>query len=196
MKFLFCLGLIFGLFSYLKLKSIDDVKIIKLDPNDWLLYRDLRINAVQESPQAFGTSYEEELATSDADWKRRLGLNMLFAVKNGKLVGMVGAVIESRERLRHIAKVISMYVVPEERGKKVGTLLLSHLLEDLKNFECLKKITLQVTLEQIPAIRLYKKLGFHVSGVLEDEYYFGNRFYDQLIMTKDVESSNVPRACY
>lgn len=165
------------------LSLADCVEIVTLSADDWELYKNIRLYAVKESPQAFGTTFEEELAMPESEWKRRMGLNMFFAKKKGRIIGMCGAVREQREKLKHHALIISVYVTPEERNKGVATQLLKTLIQKMKSNENLQKLILHVTTEQTEAINLYKKFGFHITGIMENEYRIDGKSYDQYIMS-------------
>jgi hypothetical protein len=41
-------------------------------PHEWSTYRDLRLRALADSPDAFGSTLAEEQDRSDAEWSRRL----------------------------------------------------------------------------------------------------------------------------
>lgn len=47
--------------------------IFKLDPKDWEKYKKIRLEALQENPEAFGSSYEKEIAFPDETWQERCG---------------------------------------------------------------------------------------------------------------------------
>jgi len=158
------------------------IEIIQLTPDEFLFYKELRMKSVKEFPEAFGSTYDEELLLCDEGWQRRLKLNMLFAKSDDKIVGMIGAKIDSRKKLKHSALIISFYVLPEFRGRKVGFLLISTLIEKLRSERNIKRFILHVTTTAMSAIRLYKKLGFKVVGTLPDEYCIDNKYYDQYLM--------------
>ena len=40
---------------------------------DWATWRDLRLRALLDSPNAFGSTYEQEVASTPAQWRERLG---------------------------------------------------------------------------------------------------------------------------
>lgn len=160
-----------------------EINIIELKSDDFLLYKKLRIESAKEFPEAFGSTYEEELKLSDESWKCRLKLNMLFAKKDSQIIGMIGSVIDPREKVKHSAHIISFYVLPKFRGFKAGFLLINTLINKLKNEKKIKRFTLHVTSTQTKAIELYKQLGFVITGNLRHEYYVNNTYYDQYLMT-------------
>jgi hypothetical protein len=70
----------------------------ELTPEDWALWRALRIEATTTEPEAFGSTLDEVIATTDAQWRTRLGEPSLHHV--ACQVGVAGAWIHrSRRRL-------------------------------------------------------------------------------------------------
>jgi ribosomal protein S18 acetylase RimI-like enzyme len=72
----------------------------------------------------------------------------------------------------HLSRII---VNPELRGKGIGEILCSELIDEAKQLKC-KTISLNVNNDNEVAIRLYKKLGFIVptkkpDGLREDVIY-------------------------
>jgi len=164
------------------------IAIVTLQENEWHMYRDIRLRAVKEIPHAFGSTYKEELQMPEHEWKRRLKLNMFFAVDgNNKVVGMIGAAVDPRQKVKHTAFIISFYVVPESRNQGIGLRLLDHLVSNLAQ-KNIKNLYLKVTVDQQAAIKLYKKFGFYITGVSENEYLINNTYYDQYIMTKHINT--------
>ena len=50
------------------------VKIRVLTPQDWQLYKSVRLTSLEESPDSFGSTYEQEVTLSDTEWQTRLDL--------------------------------------------------------------------------------------------------------------------------
>ena len=48
------------------------IEIKKLPPSRWKDFRDLRLEALQNEPLAFASSYEEEKKFTQDEWKRRI----------------------------------------------------------------------------------------------------------------------------
>src|SRR6266545_3805166 len=62
-------------------------------PDEWRAYKELRLRALRDEPQAFGEPYQHAAALPDARWRRRLeeaggpmGGELLFAQRGGQLV--------------------------------------------------------------------------------------------------------------
>ena len=161
----------------------EEVKIIQLKPEEYLIYKELRIQSVKEFPEVFGSTHQEEIDQCAEDWKRRLKLNMLFVQVNKQVVGMIGAKIDSREKLKHSAHIISFYILPEFRGEKIGYTLITTLINKLKREKEITRFTLNVTTTATRAIKLYKSLGFKIAGMVNQDYCVNGKYYDQYIMT-------------
>ena len=97
--------------------------IITLPPERWREAKELRLEALLDTPTAFASSFEDELAFTDAVWIARQksayerdGNLTFFAEVDGALVGMAGAGWSAKAKLRHVAEVYGVYVSPEMRG--------------------------------------------------------------------------------
>src|SRR5256712_12394750 len=51
--------------------SYSATSVRRLGPEDWQLYRRVRLDALKEAPYAFGSTYEREVEFDDATWRRR-----------------------------------------------------------------------------------------------------------------------------
>ena len=97
---------------------------------------DLRLRALQEEPEAFAATFEEEVTKTVETvanrfrevWSSEENF-ILGAFTNGKLVGCVGFYREQRVKLRHKGNLWGMYVVPDARRKGVGRLLMEAIIE-------------------------------------------------------------------
>jgi GNAT superfamily N-acetyltransferase len=144
------------------------IEIVTLSPNEWQAYRQLRLEALQDSPQAFGTSYQEQLARPDSYWQTRLADAALgekswlrFARSGGQLVGMMGAFCgrSDDQTVRDEATIIAVYVSPAWRGRGISTLLMQAILDVLKE-NGIRRAHLGVNGQQAAAVNLYLRFGF------------------------------------
>ena len=103
------------------------VDIEKLPDDRWKDYRDLRLEALKNAPSAFGSSFEEEEVLTEDEWKRRIQ-NVLFAVSEDTLIGMIVYAFNGRAKTRHSAEIFGVYVSAGHRGEGVGTRMLEHAL--------------------------------------------------------------------
>jgi ribosomal protein S18 acetylase RimI-like enzyme len=159
--------------------------ILKLGASRWRDYRALRLESLEKSPLAFGSSFEEEAGLGQAEWKKRMK-NASFAMQGKNLAGMVVCSFNKETKFRHIAELYSFYVREGYRGRGIGTALLGHALRLAEDNELIIKVRLYVNSQQRAALKMYQKVGFEVVGTLEREMKVGNRSYTMLVMEKKI----------
>jgi ribosomal protein S18 acetylase RimI-like enzyme len=136
------------------------IEVKRLPEDRWKEFRDLRFEALTRDPLAFGSSYEEDRALSEEEWKRRIKAT-LFAVSNDDPVGMVGYVFENKVKANHVANIFGVYVKRDYRGQGIGKKLIESALSTIEQNKKIIKIKLTVNPEQRTAMHLYEKYGFH-----------------------------------
>lgn len=158
------------------------VSIRRLTPEDAPEYRALRLRAFKDHPDAFTSSYEEEVLKPVAASAKRLASDSsgIFwgAFEGGVMTGMVGLDHEPRIKNRHKAVVIGMYVVPEFAGRGLGRDLLATLLYYARN-SSLELLVLTVTKGNDSAERLYLKAGFKSFGIEPHAIKVHNQYFDK-----------------
>lgn len=161
---------------------MDKIEIVKLTPDQWKEYKALRLEALKEDPEAFGSTYEEDADKPDEEWKSRLekaqklkNYWMFFAKLNGELVGMVGARETSPPDTPPIIKIYGVYVSSKVRGKGIGKKLMTYLLEEITKNPKWKKARVKVFPTQKIAINLYKSLGFKIIDKITEDFPGGTK---------------------
>jgi len=142
------------------------IEIVELPVSDWRAFRKIRLEALKEEPQAFGSSYAKDAAYPDSKWQERLrdGENKtgiyLFAKLEGKIVGMVMGGRTDEDKHAHLAHIWGTFVDSSARGKGAGKELMERAVEELGKEADVQKIRVTVNTEQKPAVKLYESLGF------------------------------------
>ncbi|MFA6271579.1 MAG: GNAT family protein [Patescibacteria group bacterium] len=77
----------------------------------------------------------------------------------------------------------------EYRGKGIGKKAMLWIIDYGFNKLKLHKIYLNVYENNVPAVKLYKSLGFVVEGKIKDDVFFSGRFHSTLYMAKFHKSS-------
>jgi ribosomal protein S18 acetylase RimI-like enzyme len=167
------------------------ISITTLNPSRWEEAKILRLEALQQDPSAFGSSYDEEVAFEDHVWKTRLetavhrdNIITLYAEFNGQLVGMMGAGWSKYIKYKHIASIYAVYVTPSMRGRSIGSQLLHTLLDELATIPQIEKVKLMVTTNQSAAIALYEKSGFKSIGIAQKDLKVDGQYYGVYYMEK------------
>ena len=143
-------------------------KIRAFAEHEWASYKDLRLAALAESPDAFGSTYAREAQRSDADWAERLasGVNSsrdfpIVAEIDGQPIGLAWGRLE--ESNPAVAKLYQVWVHPNYRRLGAGQLL----LEAVTSWATGKQadlLELGGTCGDTPAVRLYTRAGFEPVG--------------------------------
>jgi RimJ/RimL family protein N-acetyltransferase len=160
--------------------------IRRLTPADAAAFQQLRLTALQDSPAAFGSSYEEEREFSPAFIENRLAARpdrgTFGAFECSELVGLVALGREGHRKLEHKALIWGMYVVPEARRNGVGRALLLTALELARSVPGIRQVNLCVNASNSPAIDLYKSVGFEVFGYERGAMVIDGELHDEVHM--------------
>lgn len=149
--------------------------------------RALRLDALGRHPEAFLTSYEEEIARPFEWFKmvaRGSGRDLAFgAFENGTLIGMAGFVAGERDKERHKGTLVSVYVTPSAQGRGTGRAL----VEAVITHAAAQVMILQVTVgaDNAAAGTLYRSLGFVRFGTEPKAIEVGGRFLDNDLLQID-----------
>ena len=156
--------------------------IKKLDKNYWRELKEIRLEALQKSPDSFLASFEEESQSPDNIWIEKLENSTHFGYFfNEKIIAFCQLTFEKAKKISHIATLSSMFVRDERRGEGVGLELVNYVKNYAKN-NGVKHLYLGCNSQNFGAIKLYKKCGFKVYGTRPDYTKIDNKFYDDLIM--------------
>ena len=138
-----------------------DVEITAMGPEDWERVRAVRLAALADAPDAFGTLLEEDAALDGAAWRGRLtpeDRKTWLALRGDEALGLVVCAPYEDE-----AGLFSMWVAPQGRGKGIGDRLVQTVLQWAKA-KGYAAVRLGVGDFNEPAIRLYARHGFQPNG--------------------------------
>lgn len=132
--------------------------------------RDLRLRALSDAPTAFGATYATEVAYPDEVWRSRAegasaGCNRatFVAEQDGQWLGLVTGLRALNEA--H-ALLVSMFVERAVRGMGVGDDLVRQVEHWARDCGA-TALTLLVTAGNDPAIALYRRCGFRMTGTTQ-----------------------------
>ena len=161
-----------------------EVEIIRLSPDRWREYRDLRLRALRTDPIAFNSTYAETETRPETWWRQRLAdprTLLLFARVGAELAGTMGAVLGWDDDPQ-TAAIIGAFVAPPHRNRGLGKSLLRALLSEIATHPEITRVQLFVTETQAPAIALYASCGFTIAGASNRIITASGQNYRQLIM--------------
>jgi GNAT superfamily N-acetyltransferase len=131
------------------------------DGDDWQRWRDLRLRALRDTPDAFGSTYEREAAFDEAVWRGRLedpGSVSAIALDGDESVAM-GAGFQDVPGLLHV---VAMWVAPEARGHRLAHAVLQ-VVEEWAWARGLG-LHLDVNTTNVAGRRSYERYGFVPTG--------------------------------
>ncbi len=126
--------------------------------DDWQELRDIRLEALRNAPESFGSSYEREIVRPEAHWRDRIargGTFLAFIPEVSAPAGLAGGYREDPDTM----ELVSMYVRPQARGRGVGEALVAAVAR-WAEAQGAKSLHLWVTETNAPARLLYERLGF------------------------------------
>lgn len=146
-------------------------------------YQLLRLKALKENPEAFGSSYEEESVMPLAFSEQRLSQHesMTFGIFNPNLVGIVTLTFSLRHKMKHNGHIQALYVEKDSRNQGLGKTLIHHVIEVAKQLQMIN-LFLMVTSTNSKAIHLYESLGFVKYGTERREIFYEGKYYDSDLM--------------
>ena len=142
-----------------------EVRVVYAD--DWRVWRQLRLEALREAAYAFGSKLSEWQGKGDTEsrWRGRLSrvaIN-LVAYLDGEAAGMVSGDSETADGT---VELISMWVAPHARGRRVGDALVEAIVDWARNGAGMK-IGLDVVESNVRAVTLYRRHRFIDVGAIE-----------------------------
>lgn len=127
-------------------------------PEDWRAWRDLRLEALKDTPIGFGELHADALLRTDEQWQERMGWPgvRLLAYQDEVVVGMAGGFHDPEG----IPALVGVYVRPAARGQGV----LAVLVDLVAAWAAPNRLTLDVHEDNHRARAAYLKLGFVETG--------------------------------
>ena len=141
----------------------------RFQPNEWQLYRELRLAALRDAPDAFGSTLAREDAFTEQEWITRLAagtaspLNHPIVAEDddGRALGLAWVRIEPSDT--STATLYQVWIHPDARGRHIGMALLTSAVRWAQETGA-RAIEFHVALGPDSAIAFYRRAGFMESG--------------------------------
>lgn len=154
--------------------SDDRVSVRRLGADDWQLQRDLRLQALQDAPDAFWATYDSEAGFDEARWRSRLDgsrdsatwVAELHAGAAGAPVGLCTGFVDPGSDTADpsgTVHLVSLWVAPGARGLGIASHLIDAVVAWARERD-LRRISLWVVDSNDAATRLYARHGFRPTG--------------------------------
>lgn len=142
--------------------------IFQIGPDDWQIYKKIRLELLQSEANAFHDKYEDWEKLTPQEWRQKLSkpTDIFFLAKhNNDIVGTIYLSLEEEDLPKDVAVVHGTFVKSQYRHQGFGYQLLNHLISELVNYPHIKYLRLWVKKAQSSAISLYEKAGFKFFAV-------------------------------
>jgi len=131
---------------------------------DWQALRDIRLLALHDAPDAFSSTYAEQVAFGEAEWQQRIARGGTFLayipeVHASEPAGLIGGYQEAPGTV----ELISMFVRPQARGRGVGEALIDAVIGWARARNA-TSVHLWVTETNKHARMLYERCGFSLTA--------------------------------
>ena len=138
----------------------------RLRSKDWTRLKELRIRSAIDSPTAFGTSLDSMQSRPSDFWKQQIDQMACFAASKleaGKVID-VGLVRGTKDpKTASQIWLLGMWVDPVARGHQLGAKLAQEVIIWGRELGA-STLKLEVIHDNTPAIKLYERLGFTLTG--------------------------------
>jgi GNAT superfamily N-acetyltransferase len=100
---------------------MSDITVRTLELDEWDQYRSMRLRALQESPEAFVATHDDEAAEPEEFWRARMERSdRLLAERDGEALGIASVGPGDNG---NSAQLFGLWVRPEARGSGVAAAL-------------------------------------------------------------------------
>ncbi len=138
------------------------VEIVRIGPDDWREFREVRLASLSDAPGAFGATHADWVDASEERWRQRL-TEVPFTVVARSATGPVG--VASGMDADDGVELISVWVAPAHRGSGLAGRLIDRVVGWARDRE--RPTFLMVRDDNAAAIRSYARVGFVDLGVPE-----------------------------
>ncbi|HEY4870423.1 MAG TPA: GNAT family N-acetyltransferase [Candidatus Dormibacteraeota bacterium] len=138
-----------------------ELVIRRLAAADWAAFREVRLMALRDAPEAFGSIAADAEKLDEAEWRRRLAQRAVFLAEDSSQRAGLAAGIGGDQAGE--AELISMWVAPAWRGQGVGDRLVDAVMAWAAG-EGFTTLGLWVVQGNGRAAGLYARHGFATTG--------------------------------
>lgn len=148
-----------------------DVEIRRIRASEWRAYRELRLEALKDSPLAFVEQYDDSLTKPDRFWQDRVeraatdpASATFVAARGEKFVAKATGIVEQDVTDHVSAIIVGVYASPECRGTGIAEAVLTAVVRWAREDCHAGRIRLHVLDTNDRAAAFYRRIGFVPTG--------------------------------
>ncbi len=166
----------------------DGIEIRRFDTTEADLLRQVRLAALQDSPEAFGSTFEVENAKPPEFWATWLAQTPTFGpfTRDGAPAGMAAFIRATAPKQLHRGSLGAMYVAPAWRGTDAATRLVDAVLDHARHV--VTQVHLSAVAGNPRAVRFYRRMGFVEYGREPSGLRHAGIDHDVLLMVRKLHS--------
>jgi ribosomal protein S18 acetylase RimI-like enzyme len=161
------------------------ITLRRLGPEDVACFREVRLRALQEFPEHYASSYEEEVAMPPSFHADVLSQHYVLGAFDGN--ALIGTVVMRRYSFLHFhhkATLSAVYVAPAYQGKGIGKQLLQTVLVHAQTE--VEQIIIAVGANNPSGVRFYESLGFTRYGYEPRAMKRSGEYFDDIWMIRQL----------
>ena len=146
------------------------VTIRKLNEDDWRVFSEVRLKALQTDPQVFGSNFELESKFTETDWRSRLQSedSSIFMLFDGeKPIGITGVSVFREDPSRQTAILWGSWLAPDYRRKGLSDLMYKTRIAWAKARPEIRRIIVSHRASNTASRSANQKHGFVFTGTHE-----------------------------
>ncbi|HET7109020.1 MAG TPA: GNAT family N-acetyltransferase [Candidatus Acidoferrum sp.] len=165
--------------------SANSIQIRQLSPADAASFRELRLEGLRLSPEAFGSTYDFEKDQPLERYTGWLTNSAVFgAFQSSELIGTASFTQLSGLKDSHNGLLRAMYVRPAARRSGAARQLVQAIIDHAR--PKVEQLQLAVVSTNLPALRLYQSFGFQQYGLEKNALKHNGLYSDEILMSLDL----------
>jgi len=142
----------------------DGMRVRLFRPDEWALYKNIRLRALQTDPQVFSATYARAAAEPDSHWQAGLSdpdtVGIFGVFDQADLIGMTGIAVLRDDPSRAAAKLWGSWLVPAARGRGFSVPMYQARLDWARRHPTVRRIIVSHRQSNTASMRANQKHGF------------------------------------
>ena len=151
----------------LQLSNMNSISIRALNPDEWAIFRDLRLHALKSAPGVFATAYDDVASKLPEHWRATIqgAGNQVFGLfDDDRLIGITAVFTWNEDPLQQTALLAMSFILPEYRRRGLARLLYEARLEWIRAHPQFRRVVVSHRASNEASRRAMQQFGFVRTG--------------------------------